>query len=238
MGMPVSVEIVGALDASDAIETTFRYFMEIDERYSTYKPTSAISRINNGLPEIEWNRETKYIFSLCDQTKRQTDGFFDIVHDGHYDPSGLVKGWAIEQAAKRLQERNIANFCIEAGGDFQVSGTNAEGNTWKIGIRNPSNRNEIIKVLAVTQEGVATSGTAIRGQHIYNPHAPTTPIDDIKSLTVVGPNIYEADRFATAAFAMGRPGIQFIESRPELEGYMIDVSGIATFTSHFERYVV
>ena len=95
-----------------------------------------------------------------------------------------------------------------------------------------------MKVLAVTDKGIATSGTAIRGQHIYDPHHPDTPLQDIVSLTVIGPNVYEADRFATAAFAMGKRGIYFIERLPGFEGYMIDASARATFTSGFERYVL
>jgi thiamine biosynthesis lipoprotein len=85
--------------------------------------------------------------------------------------------------------------------------------------------------------GVATSGTYVRGQHIYNPKILGPLETDILSLTVIGPNIYEADRFATAAFAMGREGIVFIERRDGLEGYMIDLNGQATLTSGFERYV-
>jgi thiamine biosynthesis lipoprotein len=93
-------------------------------------------------------------------------------------------------------------------------------------------------VLALTDRGVATSGTAIRGQHIYNPYHRNTPILDIVSLTVIGPNIYEADRFATAAFAMGRKGIQFLEKLAGFEGYLIDAQARATLTSGFERYVL
>ncbi len=96
--------------------------------------------------------------------------------------------------------------------------------------------NEIVKVLSITDCGVATSGTYIRGQHIYNPKHAGEPITEIVSLTVIGPDIYEADRFATAAFAMGREGIFFIERVEGLEGYMIDRSGQATLTSGFARY--
>ena len=77
----------------------------------------------------------------------------------------------------------------------------------------------------------------IRGQHIYNPHDGDKEIKDVASLTVIGPNIYDADRFATAAFAMGKPGIRFIESLPGHEAYMITSDRRATLTSGFERYV-
>ena len=60
---------------------------------------------------------------------------------------------------------------------------------------------------------------------------------DIVSLTVIGPNIYEADRFATAAFAMGKRGINFIETCPGLEGYMVDAAGMATETTGFSSFV-
>ena len=55
-------------------------------------------------------------------------------------------------------------------------------------------------------------------------------------MTVIGPNVYEADRFATPAFAMGKKGIDFVENLPGLEGYMVDKDGIATMTSGFEKY--
>jgi thiamine biosynthesis lipoprotein len=106
-----------------------------------------------------------------------------------------------------------------------------------VGIRNPFNRDQIVKVLSLTDRGVATSGTAIRGQHIYNPHQPNTPLREIVSITLIGPNVLEADRFATAAFAMGQEGIQFVEALSGFEGYMIDADAKATYTSGFERYV-
>ncbi len=136
-----------------------------------------------------------------------------------------------------MQKSGWTNFYIDAGGDIQVSGKKAS-RPWRVGIRNPFNRNEHVKVLTITDAGIATSGTAIRGQHIYNPHRPHTPLLDIVSLTVIGPNVYEADRFATAAFAMGRKGISFIDQLPGFEGYMIDASARATFTRGFERYVL
>ena len=71
--------------------------------------------------------------------------------------------------------------------------------------------NEIVKKLSIENKGIATSGTYARGEHIYNPKNPSEAIESIVSLTVIGPNIYEADRFATACFAMGKDGIYFLE---------------------------
>ncbi len=127
---------------------------------------------------------------------------------------------------------------MDAGGDIQACGKNSQGEKWRVGIRNPFNMNEIVKVLSVSEGGVATSGTYVRGQHIYNPKDSEDTLTDILSLTVIGPDVYEADRFATAAFAMGRSGIDFIEYLPDFEGYMIDKDKQATYTTGFMRYVL
>jgi len=238
MGMPITVQINDEKAKNNHIDAVYEYFKKVDERFSTYKTTSEISQLNrketNGK---KMSDEMKTILLLCEQTQKETNGYFNIEKNGLLDPSGLVKGWAINNAATLLSSAGFENFFIDAGGDIQMQGYNEQNDLWKVGIRNPFNRREIVKVISLTGKGVATSGTAIRGQHIYNPYHIDVPIKDIVSLTVIGPNIYEADRFATAAFAMGKEGILFIESLPEFEGYMIDKDGMATMTTGFDKYL-
>lgn len=235
MGMPITIEIID--DVSQKIfDRIFNYFRKIDARFSTYKANSEISQINGGLPKSKWSQPMKQVMKLCEETKRVTNGYFDIKHNGKLDPSGLAKGWAISEAAQKLNKYGLKNFYIEAGGDIQTSGLNEDGELWRIGIRNPFNIDEIIKIVEISGGAVATSGTYIRGQHIYNPYA-AGEIKDVASLTVVGSNIYDADRFATAAFAMGKSGINFIEKLAGFEGYLVDDKRLATYTSGFERFV-
>ncbi|HET9946621.1 MAG TPA: FAD:protein FMN transferase [Patescibacteria group bacterium] len=237
MGMPVTVEILDEGNVKKDIEDIFSFFVAIDNRFSTYKKDSEISAINAGKILLkDASLEMQEVFALSEQTKQQTNGYFDIKKNKTYDPSGLVKGWAIFNASQKLLSKGYKNFYVEIGGDIQVSGKK-QGEKWKIGIRNPFDRERIIKTICLEAQGIATSGTYIRGQHIYNPFKNTKEITDIVSLTVIGPNIYEADRFATAAFSMGKKGIEFIAGLEGFEGYMIDADGIATFTTGFETYV-
>ncbi len=240
MGMPVTVEIIDSQVTEDVFAGVFAYFDYVDKKFSTYKDDSEISKINrNEISENDYSTEMKEVFALSTETEKMSDGFFNIKSkNGSYDPSGLVKGWAINNAAKILVDKGFKNFYVEAGGDIQACGKNKDGQNWRVGIRNPFNQNEIVKVVAISDLGMATSGTYIRGQHIYNPHAMENKILDIVSLTVIGNDVYEADRFATAAFAMGKNGINFIENLLGLEGYMIDKNGIATMTSNFNKYIV
>ncbi|MEP7288670.1 MAG: FAD:protein FMN transferase [Chloroflexota bacterium] len=243
MGMPITIEVVENFDdtagkASQTIDGVFDYFTYVDNKFSTYKDSSEISLINQKqITFYQASADMKLVFALADQTKHDTDGYFDISRNGSYDPSGIVKGWAIYNAAALLRHDGFRNFYVEAGGDIQAEGNNAQGQAWQVGIRNPFNPDQIVKVLSISNTGVATSGSYIRGQHIYNPKQPDSILSEIVSLTVIGPNIYEADRFATAAFAMGREGIVFIETLTGFEGYMIDNAGLATLTSGFERFV-
>lgn len=240
MGMPITVEVVDAGVGELVFEEVFSYFDYVDKKFSTYKEDSEISAINrNKLKEEGFSPDMKQMFQLSEETKKITNGYFDIKSkDGRYDPSGLVKGWAIYNAAQILTNRGFINFYVEAGGDIQAHGKNIHGENWRVGIRNPLNQNEIIKVVGLSGNGIATSGSYIRGDHIYNPHDMENKILDILSLTVIGENVYEADRFATAAFAMGKEGINFIERFPGLEGYMIEKNGIATMTSGFNKNVL
>lgn len=237
MGMPITVDIGGATGAA-LVDTVFGYFRQVDQRFSTYRSDSEIAAINRGdLPVRDWSGEMMEVMALAARTRTETDGYFDIHGpDGSLDPSGIVKGWAIRNAAEIVRRADVSDFFIEAGGDIQSSGRNASGRDWSVGIRNPFQANEIVKVVYPRGHGVATSGTYARGQHIYNPRAAHDPISDIVSLTVIGSDVLEADRFATAAFAMGKDGILFIEQTQGLEGYLIDSNRRATPTSGFGAF--
>jgi thiamine biosynthesis lipoprotein len=233
MGMPITVKIAQNEERKTKkdIEKVFTYFRYIDSQYSPFKEDSQVAKLNRG---EEVSTEMKEILKLAEELKKETDGYFDIVRpDGKIDPSGIVKGWAIRNAAEILRKLGYKRFYVDAGGDAEIVGKN-----WKWGIKNPFNVKEIVKVLNLSNCGIATSGTYERGQHIYDPVGKKDAITDIVSMTTIGQDVYEADKFATPAFAMGRHGIEFVEKQKDLEGYMIDSKGIATMTSEFSKYTL
>jgi thiamine biosynthesis lipoprotein len=233
MGMPITVKIAKneKRKTKKDVEKVFDYFRYVDGEYSPFKETSEVAKLNRGEMVSE---EMTEILKIAQDLKKKTGGYFDIKRpDGKIDPSGIVKGWAIKNASDILRKLGYERFYIDAGGDAEIVGKN-----WAWGIRNPFNKSEIVKILNLSDCGIATSGTYEKGQHIYNPIGKNAEITDIVSLTVIGPNVFEADKFATPAFAMGKEGINFVEKIPNLEGYMIDKNGIATMTSGFSNFVV
>src|SRR6266404_9055821 len=117
MGMPVTIELVDPSATVGLLQKTFDYFTEVDGRFSTYKQTSEISAINRGeIKPEDASPEMQEVFALAEKTKKETNGYFDIKKpEGSLDPSGIVKGWAIHNAAILLASEGMQNFYVEAG---------------------------------------------------------------------------------------------------------------------------
>ncbi len=236
MGMSVAVEVLEPTVKSTDIDEVLDYFHEIDETFSTYKKTSEISKINKKLLKKEdASPEVKKVLKLCEETKQKTKGYFDITIEGIIDPSGLVKGYAIFEGSRMLMKKGYRNFYVEIGGDIDIRGLK-NGQKWKVGVRNPLRTFENAKVLYLTDCGIATSGTYERGMHIYNPIKKKLA-NELSSVTVIAPNVYEADRFATAVYAMGEKGLEFLENSDGLEGYLITKDGRELISSGFSLYL-
>jgi thiamine biosynthesis lipoprotein len=238
MGMTARVAIMDDAARRDDLDAVFDFFAETDRRFSPFKAESELCRLNRGEVD-EPSAEMQEILALSEKSRAETGGYFDIRRpDGLIDTSGIVKGWAIAMGARLLRARGHRDFAVEIGGDIQTSGKSRQGLDWQVGIRSPF-ADAVVKILYPRGGAVATSGSYHQGRHIYDPHggANGDKTGGFVSMTVIGDDIMEADIRATAAFAMGGPGIQFIERSDGFEAYAIDASGIATMTSGLKRYL-
>lgn len=218
MGLPISVDIPGCQKAA-VFGAVFTRFHEIDDRFSTYKPASEVSKFRGGkLKESELDAELKEVIKRCREAEQKTDGYFSAWASGDFDPSGYVKGWAIAEAAKVIERKGYRTYCIGAGGD--ILARSRADKIWDIGIQDPSNNQKILNKLSVSNGAVATSGDYERGAHIINPKT-RRPAKDLLSVTVVGPDIIIADILATACFAMGNKATEFMRGLPDYRALII-----------------
>ncbi len=148
---------------------------------------------------------------------------------------GFVKGWAAEAAAGILDAADARNYCLNAGGDVITRGEPEAGRAWRVGIRHPDLADKLATVLETRDLAVATSGAYERGAHIIDPHTGHKP-DGVLSFTVVGPKLSAADAYATAAYAMGRNGINWIAGLAGYAGCMITAERRRVWTPEFARY--
>ncbi len=211
MGTAVSVDIPNCQD--DAVfRRALNRLRDIDERFSTYKPASEVSRFGNGkLSEAELSRELSYVIKECRKAEKQTGGFFSAWAAGVFDPSGYVKGWAIDQAGKAIEAQGYKTYCIGAGGD--ILARSESDKIWNIGVQDPKDNTRILNKLSISNGAVATSGTYERGRHIIDPKT-KKPADKYLSVTITGPDIVTADVLATAVFAAGQNNPGFIKNFP------------------------
>jgi thiamine biosynthesis lipoprotein len=235
MGMPVTVEVVDP-GAEEAVEEAFADFRLLDRTFSPFLAGSAVSRINRGELEVEAAGPlVAQAVDLCRRYEQATHGYFSAWLDGRFDPSGLVKGWAIDRAASILHRHGFHNFFVDAAGDVQTRGHKVGGEPWRVGVRHPLERDKVACVILAADLAVATSGTYEKGDHIVDPHT-GRPARELLSFTVVGPDILQADVFATAGFAMGRRGLDFVLGVEGYEAFAIGQDLVATWTPGFDDY--
>lgn len=232
--MPVTVHVADEVDEF-VLDEVFADFTLLEGVFSTFIPDSAVSRINRGeLKEEEAGDLVLQALHLCRQYERATGGYFSAWLGGRLDPSGLVKGWAIDRGCSILDSHGCRNFFVDAGGDVQTRGLNESGGPWRVGIRHPVQKDRVVRVVLAAGLAVATSGTYEKGDHIVDPHTGRAA-EELLSLTVAGPDILQADVYATAAFAMGRDvGLAFIQRAAGYEAYAIDRRLKATMTPGFD----
>ncbi len=224
MGTAIGIRVRDADVPIGALEDAFAWLRAVDERFSTYRPESEISRIARGeLPERQASLEVRQVLALCDELAAESDGVFDARHhraDGTLDPSGVVKGWSVDESALLLDAAGARNFAINAGGDILVRGEPAVGRGWRIGIRHPFIADRVARVIEVRRGAVATSAAYERGEHIRVPGTDEAP-RELLSVTVVGPSLTYADAYATICFAMGLAGLDWVARHPGYGVYAI-----------------
>ena len=163
MGTAIVIDLHDGDGREVAVEAAFDHFREVDARFSTYKPYSEVSRLNRGeIREQDCSDQLRDVLDMCEVARQISDGYFDIRghrRDGELDPSGLVKGWSVDGAARILDAAGIGNYSINAAGDVRVRGHARPGSPWRIGIRNPWDATTTAAVLSVDDHAIATSGT-------------------------------------------------------------------------------
>ncbi len=236
MGMPVTVVIQDAGDFAPSLRQVFAELRRVDRLFSPFLPFSQVSLMNRGrLAHADADRDLKLVLDLCRLYQTRTRGYFSAYPQGRLDPSGLVKGWAIDRAAQILIDGGARNFFVDGAGDVLLRGRQSAARPWLVGIRHPQEHERTVRVLEATDLAVATSGTYEKGLHVVDPHTGRAS-EHWVSVTVVGPDMVEADVLATAALAMGPGGLDLIEHWPGYDGYAIDRNQRAYWTSDFERH--
>ncbi|ANJ11347.1 MULTISPECIES: FAD:protein FMN transferase [Streptomyces] len=228
MGTVFSFDVRGGEPAAvrTALDEAVAQLRRADEVFSTYREDSQVSRLARDEVAVgECAPEVAEVLGLAAEAERVSEGWFSTRYRGRLDPTGIVKGWAVECAARRLASAGATGVSLNGGGDVQLLGTPGSGRPWRVGVSDPLRPGGLAAVVSAAgaaELAVATSGSAERGAHVVDPRTGRSAVTDLLSVTVVAPRLTWADCWATAAFAMGsREGLRWLESLPGVEGLLI-----------------
>lgn len=152
----------------------------------------------------------------------------------------IAKGYAVDRASALLRARGFADHVVEAGGDTYASGSKG-GQPWRVGVKDPQSQGSL-GVLAIRERAVVTSGDYMRffeheGRRYAHIIDPTTgwPVEaskSPKSVTLLAKDATQADAYCTAVAVMGaKAGLEFVESRSDLDAVIIDRDGAVMVSS-------
>ncbi|MEU9046319.1 MULTISPECIES: FAD:protein FMN transferase [unclassified Kitasatospora] len=212
MGTVVSLAAPDTTDPAhfqDAATAAFTHLHHVDQVFSPYLPDSPISRIRDGRLSLAGlvhhpdGPQIREVLDLCERLKQGSGGAFDAWAVGdppRFDPCGAVKGWATEHASALAAAHGLPRHILNAGGDIRLHSGNDPA-PWRVGITDPHHPGSVLTVLHLRDGAVATSGTAERGAHVFDPRT-ARPATALAQVTVTGPDLTLADGYATAALAM------------------------------------
>lgn len=127
------------------------------------------------------------------------------------DLGGIAKGYAVDVCISNLMKQGTTNVMVDLGGNIRCLGAPSKDRSWKIGVRNPFNKDQIVGTINLPPGmAVATSGNyerfvVIEGKryaHIIDPRT-GYPVEGMAGVTVISPTATEADAMSTSFFVLG-----------------------------------
>ena len=243
----------GSVEPSDeAVEEVKAWLEQVEAALSPYRDDSDLCRWRSGACTLA--QCSPLLAEVIDAVGTLEDltggGFHPYDRQGRFDPTGYVKGWAVERAVAILADAGITDAFFGVGGDIQMIGRTDTGRPWRVAVTDPADERRIVAVVEAPTDGrpfaVATSGAAQRGDHIWaglpgRPGGSSHP-DPLASVTVVGPDLAHVDAFATAIWALAkdRPLAEAWDWLPadEYQAFAVLTSGAVIATQGMGAHLV
>ncbi len=245
LGTVVEILVSGAGhdEAAAAAGAAFAEIQRVESVMSRFAAESELSRVNREAARspVPVSAEIVFLLEQSEKFSRLTGGAFDVTatslgqKDGYreiilnptartvffrnpraqLDLDGIATGYAVDRATAVLEEKGIANFLINAGGDIRARGQGRRGTSWLVAVQDPFRPGGYLGTLRLTGQAVTTSGNYLR-PHIIDPRtglpagtagekAPPAAGENaaVLSSTVLAPDCLTADALATALYILG-----------------------------------
>ena len=159
---------------------------------------------------------------------------------------GIGQGYIADKIKELLKKNGVVAGLVNVSGDISTWGKQPDGQQWKVGIKNPMNKNKIFATFPLEDTAVETSGNyekyvtfnGIRYSHILDTRT-GYPATGLTSVTVFAKTTELADALATGVFVLGKDvGMDLVNQLPGISCIMVDDKGkiIASKNIDLKKY--
>ena len=193
----------------------------------------------DSLPSDELVRQT---LARCGMARFTGRAPFEPSNKPVLNFNAIAQGYSCDKVAEYLYSIGVKDMLVDIG-EIYCDGLNPKGKPWRIGIDSPKDGNNApgadmdgiwessgFRGDGRTGQGVVTSGNyrkfyikdGKKYSHTIDPRSGYPVQHNLLSATIIAPTAMEADAYATYCMVIGLEAAgQFIESRPDIEGYLI-----------------
>jgi thiamine biosynthesis lipoprotein len=146
---------------------------------------------------------------------------------------GIGQGYIADKIKALLNSKGCASGLVNVSGDISTWGRQPNGEQWKVGIKNPMNKNKIFATFPLEDTAVETSGSyekyvtfnGKRYSHIIDTRT-GYPATGLISVSIFAKTTELADALATGIFVMGKDaGMNLVNQLPGIGCIMVDEEG-------------
>ena len=146
---------------------------------------------------------------------------------------GIGQGYIADKIKVLLLSNGCVAGLVNVSGDISTWGKQPNGEQWKVGIKNPMNKNKIFATFPLEDTAVETSGSyekyvtfnGKRYSHIIDTRT-GYPATGLISVSVFAKTTELADALATGVFVLGKDaGMNLVNQLPGISCIMVDEDG-------------
>ncbi len=248
----IGVFLADGSDFRAPVNGAFQEMMNLEAILSIFRKESEISILNRkrratlSIKCLDILERSLYFSKISKGAFDVTGGYFKNLHinDNHVgldqeemcvDLGAIGIGYGVDRALESLRQWGVKRAIVDGGGEIGTIGGKPDGFAWRVGIRNPFDRESFIDIINLEDGSVSTSGNYEK-RHIRDPRTGRLP-DGLISATVIARDATTADALSTAAFVLGaEEGIELIDALKGIEGLLISLDRQIIRSRGFHRF--
>ncbi|APX71382.1 FAD:protein FMN transferase [Companilactobacillus allii] len=195
---------------------------QIDDEFSIEKKDSLVSKFQQGDQSPLINSEPfQMVYDKTIGAEQMTQHYFSAYFNGKYDPTGLVKSWAMEEVFDAylkplLNELDIEGISLKSGEDIKMETRRGSDYRWSVNILKPGSDEKILTTYYMQSGSVATVNN-------FNfERVPRSQVGQMEQVTILSDDMMDSVVWANAGISAGTKRFPELIDSACLTGMLVD----------------